>query len=178
MLLAFEESPSQITRNLRSVGLDLQPAIDAGTLVVDAGRPAQFGLESHLLRLYQHMEELQPTVVVIDPITDFKSQGSSLDIKAMLMRMVDLLKRRGVTALFTSISIDGADEETAVSSLIDTWIQLRATEVDGRRGHGLYVLKARGMAHSHDVRALTITDHGVELGGLVPHADPEEDPRG
>jgi circadian clock protein KaiC len=163
LLLAFEESPAQIVRNMASVGLDLQAHVDAGNLVIDAGRPSQFGLESHLLRLYRHMEELRPTVVVVDPITDFNGEGSSLDIKAMLMRMVDMLKRRGVTALFTSISVDGADVETAVSSLIDTWIQLRTLEVDGRRSGQLYVLKARGMAHSHTVRTLTIDDTGVRL---------------
>lgn len=178
LLLAFEESPSQITRNLRSVGLDLQPHVDAGLLVIDAGRPSQFGLESHLLRLYQHLEEHRPTVVVIDPITDFKSQGTSLDIKAMLMRMVDLLKRRGVTALFTSISMDGADEETAVSSLIDTWIQLRTTEVASRRGGALYVLKARGMSHSHSVRTLTISDTGVHLTPAADDTDQEGADRG
>lgn len=179
LLLAFEESPSQIIRNMRSVGLDLQRHVDAGDLVIDAGRPSQFGLESHLLRLYQHLEEFRPTVVVIDPITDFQSQGTSLDIKAMLMRMVDLLKRRDVTALFTSISLDGADEETAVSSLIDTWIQLRATEVGNRRGGALYVLKARGMSHSHTVRRLTISATGVHLEpGADEAAAGEEDHRG
>ena len=177
LLLAFEESPSQIVRNMRSVGLDLQQHVDDGLLVIDAGRPSQFGLESHLLRLYQHLEAFQPTVVVIDPITDFHSQGTTLDIKAMLMRMVDLLKRRGVTALFTSISLDGTDEETAVSSLVDTWVQLRTTEVDGERAGRLYVLKARGMSHSKRVRELTIASDGVHLDA-VGDEDGREGDRG
>ncbi len=174
LMLAFEESPTQIIRNMASVGLDLRRHVDAGLLTIDAGRPSQFGLESHLLRLYQYLEELEPTVVVLDPITDFKSQGTSLDVKAMLMRMVDLLKRRGVTALFTSISVDGADEESAVSSLIDTWVQLRTTELAGERRGGLYVLKARGMSHSHRVRPLTISSDGVHLDPSDDQFDPTE----
>lgn len=176
LFLAFEESPSQIVRNMRSAGIDLDRHVRAGTLVVDAGRPSQFGLEGHLLRLYQHLEDLQPEVVVIDPITDFTSQGSSLDIKAMLLRMVDLLKRQGVTALFTSISHDGTEEDAAISTLIDTWIQLRVTEERAQRAVGLYVLKARGMDHSRSVRTLSITDHGVVLrDARAADPGPQED---
>jgi len=163
LLLAFEESPSQIVRNMRSVGIDLARHLEAGTLQIHAGRPSQVGLESHLLRLNKLVDEFDPRNVVIDPITDFDGQGTSLDVKAMLMRMVDLLKRRNITALFTSITPASGMEDPTVSSLIDCWIRLRNSELRGEHNRSLHVVKARGMAHSNQVRELLIGDGGLRL---------------
>lgn len=165
LLLAFEESSAQIIRNLGSVGLDLAPHLEAGTLRIIAGRPTQVGLESHLLGLYREVETFDPAVVVIDPITDFHGQGTPIDVKAMLMRMVDILKRRGISAMFTSITGEAGtgDGDSAMSSLIDCWIQLRNVEAKGERNRALYIVKSRGMAHSNQVREFVIGDHGVEI---------------
>jgi circadian clock protein KaiC len=185
LLLAFEESPSQIVRNMRSVGIDLTRHLDEGTLRINAGRPSQVGLESHLLRLNKLVDEFEPRNVVIDPITDFDGQGTTLDVKAMLMRMVDLLKRRNITALFTSITPGSGFEDPTVSSLIDTWIQLRNVELRGERNRSLHVVKARGMSHSNQVRELLIDGSGMHLldvalgpdGVLVGRDRPKGDDR-
>jgi len=163
VLLAFEESPAQIVRNLRSVGLDLARYLADGTLRIHAGRPSQVGLESHLLRLYKLVDEFEPRNVVIDPITDFHGQGTTLDVKAMLMRMVDLLKRRNITGLFTSITPATGAEDPIVSSLIDCWIQLRNVELRGERNRSIHVVKSRGMGHSNQVREFLIDDAGIRL---------------
>ncbi|MCU1392795.1 MAG: circadian clock protein KaiC [Ilumatobacteraceae bacterium] len=164
---AFEESVSQIVRNMRSVGIELQPALDSGTLHLVAGRPTQVGLEHHLAVLHRHVEEVRPDVVVLDPITDFQAIGSREDIKGMLMRMVDFLKQRNITSVFTSLTSRHAIEETSVSSLIDTWIQLGNEEVSGRLHRSLYLRKSRGMAHSERVRELVLGSHGIHLVAIA-----------
>ena len=160
---AFEESVAQIVRNLRSVGLDLQGAIERGLLHMVPGRPTQIGLEHHLSVLHRHVEDVQPSLVVLDPITDFQAIGSRQEIKGMLMRMVDFLKQRCITAVFTSLTNRHDVEESAVSSLIDTWIQLGNDEIDGSMRRAMYLRKSRGMAHSERVRQLVLRADGIHL---------------
>jgi circadian clock protein KaiC len=169
LYLAFEESEAQIVRNMRSVGLDLGHWIGEGMLRVHAARPTQMGLESHLTTLYRQVERHRPGVVVIDPITDFTVMGTSLEIKAMLMRIVDYLKTQQITAVFTSLTRDGASfEDPMISSLIDNWLQLRNLESDAERNRGLFIQKARGMAHSNQVREFVLHGGGIELLDVVP----------
>jgi circadian clock protein KaiC len=164
LFFAFEESPAQIVRNMRSIGLDLQPRVDSGLLRFEAARPSLFGLEMHLARMYREIEEFSPAAVVLDPISALR--GGSLDIHSMLLRVIDLLKSRGTTAYLTNLlSTDGRMGyiEAGVSSLMDTWISLTQLESNGERNRGLYVLKSRGMNHSNQIREYELTSHGVEL---------------
>ncbi|MDP9073095.1 MAG: circadian clock protein KaiC [Actinomycetota bacterium] len=163
LYLAFEEGERQIVRNMGSVGLDLGHWIAAGALCIQATRPTQAGLENHLTALYRQVEAFGPDVVVVDPITDFHSMGSSLDIKAMLMRMVDYLKQRQITAVFTSLISEQEPEDPTISSLIDSWVQLRHVQQGDQRQRVLYVLKARGMGHSNRVRRYEITSSGIDI---------------
>lgn len=163
LFLAFEESRSQIVRNMRSIGIDLQRWIDEGLLHLVPSRPTQLGLEHHLTTLHRQVEDLQPAVVVLDPITDFQALGSNLDIKAMLMRIVDYLKQRNATTLFTSLTTTRDTEDPTVSSLIDTWLQLGNDGEDGQLHRTMFVRKARGMGHSGDIRSLVLGDDGIHL---------------
>ena len=166
LYFAFEESMHQITRNMRSIGLNLRPWLDKGRLQFHAWRPTLFGLEQHLATMDRMIDTFRPHVVVIDPITTFVSVGEVTAVKSMLMRLVDTLKLRQITTLCTSLtSADGALEQTPVdiSSLMDTWLVLRDIELNGERNRGLYILKSRGMAHSNQIREVLITDHGIEL---------------
>jgi circadian clock protein KaiC len=163
---AFEESPRQIIRNMRSIGLDLELWLDKGLLRFSAVRPTQMGLESHLATMCQAVEESQPHVVVADPVTNLFSVGTDAAVQEMLTRLIDFLKMHAITALFTSLTSGSgtfAQSGVNISSLIDTWIMLEAMAVDGERNHTLSVLKSRGMAHSNQVREFRLTDHGVEL---------------
>ncbi len=166
LYFAFEESLHQITRNMRSIGLNLQPWLRKGRLHFYAARPTLGGLEQHLAAMGKTIDTFRPHVVVLDPITNFVSVGEVADVKSMLMRLVDALKRQQITTLFTSLTAaDGALERTAVgiSSLMDTWLSLSTIELNGERNRGLYVIKSRGMAHSNQIREFLITDHGIEL---------------
>jgi circadian clock protein KaiC len=163
---AFEESPGQIARNMRSIGIDLEAHVNQGLLEFRAARPTLHGLETHLAVMYKAVRDFRPRVVVVDPITNFVSAGTYEEVKSMLMRLVDFLKAQHVTGLFTSLTHGGSAAErtdVAVSSLIDTWLLLRDAEVDGERNRLLYLLKSRGMAHSNQVREFLLTDRGVQL---------------
>jgi circadian clock protein KaiC len=166
LYIALEESQSQIVRNMRSIGINLQRWNKSGLLKFHSARPTVYGLEMHLAIIQGLIEETKTKVVVIDPITNFNAIGTPLEIKAALMRLLDFLKMNGITTLFTSLTEDAAhaeDSEVGVSSLMDTWILLRNLEYNGERNRGLYVLKSRGMAHSNQIREYILTDHGVEL---------------
>lgn len=166
LYFSFEESDSQLMRNMRSIGLDLRPRAKKGLLRVHAMRPSAYGLEMHLATLHKLVNEFEPRVVIVDPITTFLAAGTSLEAESMLMRLIDFLKSREITALLTSLTHGGntlEGSQVAVSSLIDTWLLLRDIELGGERNRGLYVLKSRGMAHSNQVREFLLTDRGVEL---------------
>jgi circadian clock protein KaiC len=163
LYVSFEESPAQIVRNMRSIGLDLQPRLDAQLLRFEAARPSLFGLEMHLARMYREIELLNPAAVVLDPISALR--GDTGDVHSMLLRVIDMLKSRGITAFFTNLmSLQGMDELNAsVSSLMDTWISLVQLESNGERNRGIYVLKSRGMDHSNQIREYQLTSQGVNL---------------
>jgi circadian clock protein KaiC len=166
LYFAFEESPHQIVRNMRSIGVDLAPGLDAGLLRFHAARPTLFGLEMHLSGMLREIEGFAPALVVVDPITNLFSVGSEGEVRAMLMLLIDQLKRRAVTALFTSLTA-GTEAlertEVGVSSLMDTWLLVRFLEGNGERNRGLYVLKSRGMAHSNQIREFVMSERGLAL---------------
>ena len=166
LFLAFEESPSQIMRNMLSIGIDLQPWVEKGLLQFQANRPTVAGLEMHLTTIHKAIKAFKPRVVIVDPLTSFVIGGNETEVKAMLTRLVDLLKMNQTTGLFTSLTASGGgleQSQVAIGSLIDTWLLLRDIEIGGERNRGLYILKSRGMAHSNQIREFLLTDHGVDL---------------
>ncbi|MFL6437328.1 MAG: circadian clock protein KaiC [Terriglobales bacterium] len=176
LYFAFEESPSQIQRNMRSVGLDLEPWIQSGLLRIFASRPTSTGLEGHLARIHREVEEFKPSIVVLDPITNLVSAGETSAVKSMLTRLIDYLKMESITALFTNLTVKGMIEETSIgiSSLMDTWILLREMEILLRDASGdaperqraIHLLKSRGMAHSRKMEPFEITDQGIHMLSL------------
>lgn len=166
LFFAFEESPSQIMRNMRSIGVDLEPWVQQGLLRFVANRATFAGLEMHLTTIHKAIKDFKPHVVIVDPLTSFIIGGNDSEVKAMVMRLVDILKMSQTTSLFTSLSLSGGgleQSQVAIASLIDTWLLLREIEVGGERNRGMYILKSRGMAHSNQIREFLLTDHGVEL---------------
>jgi circadian clock protein KaiC len=166
LYLSFEESVAQVTRNMHSVGIDLQPWVKKGLLQFHGVRPTEHGLEMHLARLHKMIDQFKPSVVVIDPITNLISEDGDQEIQSMLMRLIDFLKANQITAVFTSLTVSGKhaeQSEVGISSLTDTWIVLRELEQNGQRNRGLYVVKSRGMAHSNQIREFLLTRDGVKL---------------
>jgi circadian clock protein KaiC len=166
LYFAFEEAPSQIVRNMRSIGIDLEPWVTQGVLHFSAARPSLFGLEMHLATMHREMERFRPTAVVIDPVSSLLSAGQQQEVQAMAVRLVDFLKAQRITSLFTNLThgrIEQAVTEINISSLIDTWLLLLNTESNGEYNRQLYLIKSRGMAHSNQVREFHLTDNGIRL---------------
>ncbi len=172
LFFLFEESGDEVCRNALSVGIDLRKKVDAGLLRFEAARPGLYGLEMHLARLHRDLDQFKPAVVVVDPISAFR--GPSTEVHATLLRMIDLLKSRGITALFTSLRsggslLEGTDQ--GLSSLMDSWIKLSDVEENGERNRVLYMIKSRGTSHSNQIREYRMTDRGIEL--IEPYIGPE-----
>ena len=166
LYFAFEESPSQIIRNMRSIGLRLEPWVKRGSLRFHSARPTLYGLEMHLATMYKEIENFQPSVVVLDPMSSLLVAGSEYETKAMVTRLIDFLNSRQISSLFTSLTHVGnplQQSEIAISSLMDSWFLLQDIEGHGERNRVLYVLKARGMAHSNQSREFLISRHGIDL---------------
>jgi circadian clock protein KaiC len=166
IMFSFEESADQVIRNMRSIGINLGRWIDKGLLQFHAARPTTFGLEMHLVKMHKIIRNFDPRIVVVDPVTGLIDSGTQAETRSMLLRLIDFLKEKQITALMTTLTGGAsAQEQTEVniSSLVDTWLLLRDIESGGERNRGLYILKSRGAAHSNQIREFLLTDRGVEL---------------
>lgn len=166
LYFCFEESPSQLMRNMLSIGIKLEPWVKKGLLRFHATRPTLYGMEMHLAVTQKFVNEFKPDIVILDPINTFVVGDKEFEVKTLLMRIVDFLKVNQITALFTSLTSAECRLESSdagISSLIDTWLLLRDIELSGERNRGMYVLKSRGIANSNQIREFVITNNGVEL---------------
>ena len=164
LYLAFEESPKQIIRNMRSIGVDLKPWVDKGLLKFHSTRPTLYGLETHLVTIHKMVNDFKPDIVIFDPISNLITVGTRDEVKSMLTRLIDFLKNKEITTLSTSLRIMGQlESDIGVSSLMDTWIDLKALETDGERNRTIDIIKTRGMFHSNQLREFIITDTGIEI---------------
>ena len=165
LYFAFEESPNQIMRNMKSINVDLAPCVEKGLLKFHAVRSTFYGLETHLVQMQKLIDEFKPASVVVDPITNLINAGDQNDVKSMLTRLIDYLKAKQITTVFTNLThMAGLEStESEVSSIMDTWILLRDIEFGGERNRGIYILKSRGMAHSNQIREFLITSKGVDI---------------
>ena len=176
LCFSFEESPDQLLRNMRSIGLDLNQWLAQGLLLIHSSRSTRFGLEKHLATMHKMVMQFEPDVVVVDPVSNFLAAGTPTEAETMLIRLIDLLKGRLITSLFTNLSLGGSGGEpeqtnVGISSIIDTWLLIRDTERKGERKGFISILKSRGMPHSRRVRGFRLTNHGVVL------ADPDLETR-
>jgi circadian clock protein KaiC len=166
LFFSFEESPNQIIRNMHSIGMRLEPLVQRDLLRFHSQRPSLYGLEMHLATMFKEIAEFRPHVVIVDPITSLMDLGTASEGKGMVTRLIDYLKAGQVTSLFTSLTQGGhalTQSEAAMSSLMDAWLLLQDYEGNGERNRVLYVLKARGMAHSNQIREFLISDHGIDV---------------
>jgi circadian clock protein KaiC len=166
LYFAYEESPSQILRNMSSLGINLEKWLKRGLLKIHATRPTAAGLESHLAAMYHDIQEFQPSVVIVDPITNLVAAGDLMAVKGMLTRLIDFLKLQHVTAMFTNLVFGLDIEETAIgiSSLMDTWLVLRdVPQGEEERVRTLNLLKSRGMPHDTRMHTFTLSTKGIDI---------------
>lgn len=166
LYMAFEESPKQIIRNMKSIGIDLAAHVDSGQLIIHASRPTSHGLEMHLVEIHKKVQQFKPHTVILDPITNLITIGSMGDVKSILIRLIDFLQAEGITVMFTALVYNtdiNLQTDEGVSSLVDAWLLVRDIEANGERNRGIYIMKSRGMRHSNQVREFVISENGLEL---------------
>jgi circadian clock protein KaiC len=166
LYFAFEESPGQLIRNMRSIGLDLGKCVKKGLLHIHSSRATFYGLEMHLALMHKMVQQLKPDIVVADPIGALITAGTERDANLMIVRLIDFLKGNDITAMLINLTSGGEAlerTEIEISSIVDSWLLLRDIELAGERNRALYVLKSRGTRHSNQLREFLLTDHGVEL---------------
>jgi len=166
LYIAFEESPQQIIRNMRSIGVDLAPYLQQGLLDIQSLRPTSLSMEQHLLQIHRSVEYFKPNALIIDPIGNFMAVGNLLQVKSFFIRLIDHLKSKQVTTFMTNLIVNGMPlehTEIGISSLMDTWLEVRSVEVNGERNRLLHLIKSRGMNHSNQVREFRLSAQGVEL---------------
>ena len=183
VFFAYEESRSQIIRNMRSIGIDLEPWVKKGLLQIHSSRPTLQGLEQHLLMMHDLVHSFRPTIVAVDPVSNLTMSNVDAEVKPTLMRLIDFLKKEQITAVFTCLTSDltshSADSQlglssvmdTWLSSLMDTWLLLRNVEFTGERNRTIFVTKSRGMSHSNQVREFVLSDKGIDLVDVYLGAD-------
>jgi circadian clock protein KaiC len=166
LFFAFEESPQQIIRNMKSINVDLEQHVKSGLLKFNASRPTLYGLEMHLVVIYKLIRQFKPKVVILDPITNLVTVGDPGEVKSILIRLIDFLQNEQITVMFTALTLNGnhqSQTDEDVSSLVDTWLSVRDIEYNGERNRGIYIMKSRGMKNSNQVREFLITDEGIEI---------------
>jgi circadian clock protein KaiC len=166
LYFSFEESPAQLIRNMRSIGLNLDTWTRKNLLQFHSSRASFYGLEMHLAIIHKVVRDFKPHVVVLDPVGSLIQAGNQRDAHTMLIRLMDFLKSRQITAFLTNLTSGGAALERTdvdISSLVDTWLLVRDIELNGERNRALYVLKSRGMHHSNQLREFLLTKRGVDL---------------
>jgi circadian clock protein KaiC len=164
MFFSFEEAAEQLIRNVASAGVELQRHVKSGLLRFETKRPSSFGFEMHLAQMQRELDRFRPSAVIVDPVTSFR--GPESEVYTLLLRMLDMLKKRGITTIFTSLTTSNervSQSDFGLSSLMDTWVFLVDIESDGERNRGLYALKSRGMSHSNQIREYLVTGEGVQL---------------
>ncbi|MGH7678994.1 MAG: circadian clock protein KaiC [Gemmatimonadaceae bacterium] len=170
LVITFDEAAPQYIRNLRSVGIDLQPHVDAGHVVIQSARTESQGAEEHLLIIKALLDEHEPDLLVIDPISALIKTGGYLAASHASLRLMDLAKSRGITTVITSlIATDHPEEEgtpTQISTIADTWIHLAYLVKGGERNRTITIVKSRGTRHSSQVRELLLSDDGISLADV------------
>lgn len=170
LFFAFEESPAQIIRNMRSIGINLQHHVDKGLLQFHASRPTIYGLEMHLVVIYKLIKQFKPKTIVLDPISNLVTIGDLSEVKLILIRLIDFLQREQITVMFTALTFNSENNwqhDEGVSSLVDAWLKVRDIEHNGERNRAIYIMKSRGMKNSNKVREFLITNKGIELVDIV-----------
>jgi circadian clock protein KaiC len=171
LYVAMEESPSQVVRNMRSIGIDLEPFTRDDTLRFIARRASEAGLEEHLVAIEKSVVAFAPTTVVLDPVSAF---GRAPEVDSFLARLIDFVRGRGITVFLTSLRRVDESIGSSTSSAVDTWLQLSNHELAGERNRAITVLKSRGSEHSNQLREFVLSSDGVEIvdafageGGLL-----------
>ena len=168
---AFEESPNQISRNMKSIGIDIDKIHKTGNIYFYHARPTIQNLELHFMAVKELIEKINPAIIILDPITNLMTEGPNSDIREMLTRFIDFLKTKQITVMLTAAitlgTISRVPSDEGISSMVDTWIMIEDIDLDTERKKIIYVMKSRGMNHSKEIKYFTMSSDGILLKPLL-----------
>ena len=167
---AFEEAPNQIKRNMASIGIFLEPYEKSGNLHFYYSRPTLQTLELHFIAIKKLIKQINPSVVILDPITNLMIENINSDIRTMLTRFVDYLKMEQITVLLTATltvsSLELIQSNEGISSMVDTCIMIQEKNIIDSRRRTLYIMKSRGICNSKKEVEFIITSEGISIAPL------------
>ena len=169
LYVSFDEAGKQIIRNLRSVGMDLEPFVNNGLLRFYSVRTETRSSEDHLINLKKYLSEFNPPNFIVDPLSALAKAGGHIAAVHASLRLLDYARSKGITTVCTSLVADeGIDETTTtqISTIADTWIHLAYVVHGGERNRTLTIVKSRGMKHSNQVRELILSHDGITLADV------------
>jgi circadian clock protein KaiC len=168
LLCGFEESRGQLLRNASGWGIDFEAMEREGSLWVECAYPHAAGLEEHLGRIKQLLDEFQPDRLVVDSLSALERIGTDRWFREFVIGLTAYIKQRRIAGLFTAATpmlMGGTSlTETHLSTLTDAIILLRYVEALGQMRRGITVLKMRGSDHEKTIREFTIGDRGMHIG--------------
>ncbi|MFP4277954.1 MAG: ATPase domain-containing protein [Wenzhouxiangella sp.] len=173
LYVSFDEMAAPYVRNLASVGIHLQPHIEAGRIRFCA-RSASAGLISeHVLMVQHEIERFDPHCLVIDPVSALLKSAGTEESRTAIERILNFARTRGITTVLTALSGEGDPEGEAtavdVSTVADTWIVLDYNIRGGERNRSLSIVKSRGSAHSNQQRELILSSEGISLADIYEY---------
>lgn len=163
----LERSAKMLITGMKSVGLDLEPFIESGTMRLMAALPEAAGVEQHLFRILDAIEQFSPDHLVIDSISTFRRMGSQRAAFDFLIRLLMTCRARGITSIYTNqtFTSEGGIQiaNESIASIMDTLVNLRYTDDGEKVRRHLLVIKSRNVAHSLEYHSMEISDDGISL---------------
>jgi len=176
VFVTFEESPTEICRNVASMGWDIGSWEAAGRWAfVDASpQPAEetlvvgaFDLGALMARIEHAVRRVAAQRVSIDSLNAvFTRFDDRAAVRHELLRLVSGLKDIGVTTVMTSersVDLRDGSEYGVEEFVVDNVIILRNTLEDEKRRRTLEILKFRGTGHQKGEFPFTV----LADGGIV-----------
>jgi len=173
LYVSFDEVEAPFVRNLTSVGVKLQPHIDAHRVRFHALSAHTKLIAEHVFFLQQQIREFEPQLLIIDPVSALLKADGGESARSAVARILDHARSLGVTTILTALTADGdiEDESTSsdVSTIADTWIVLDYNVRGGERNRSLSIVKSRGTAHSNQERELVLSSSGIDLADVYEY---------
>jgi circadian clock protein KaiC len=171
LFVSFDESSGEITRNMASINILLEPYVESGALRMYSAKTEARSAEEHLMNIRRLIEEHKPSCAVVDPISAMVRAGGHISALGMSHRLIHLAKSKGITLLCTSLlefreSGTAEATEIRISTIADTWINLSYASQGGERNRALTIVKSRGTKHSNQVRELVLSNNGIALADV------------
>jgi circadian clock protein KaiC len=165
----FEETRPILLRNYREIGMPMEPFVESGHLKVICRYPEATSLEDLLVDLRQGLEELKPSLIVLDSISSNEHASSEKGFRQFMIGVAAILREHGRSALITQTTTGRTDEHTApyLSTIADAILNLDYSLDTYEMDRTMRLIKMRGSQHASHPYRLFIAGGGVRVEELT-----------